>query len=581
MSHIIIADSQIVLTSSYLKIHSVKNISNFQKNFAKINEFVQKMSEAEKEFKIPSFREYLDYLHTNKSNYNKNFLVKMQKATLRNLKQCKNYVQKKNFQANDIFKKTLNQHQNQRNKRGLKILGEIFSQITDIPSPTQWSDENKLIDDLKRIVSGEKNETHELKISIESQEKIIENMIPSLSKLSKNLEKSETTMDLFSNIIIDHLDFEFICNQGKQMVDELLREANSIKNVKEKALELKPDESLFPLEKIIEITENFHKSNKENSPVFGSDLEINQIYSMSSAVTIIEKDNIHSLLTIPIADFSYQFNFIPHPTLNSKDIKTINELSKIALKNIDIFTCTKNKRNLRLFSSRDLERCSTTPNAELHICRGRKSNVPTTRNMCEKFQLPSSLFIELSPNMILVKSNLKVLHESCPNSSSKIFLNSTYSIINIPTICELHGDNFYVGKFDHNERKSFKSTYIAKTFEFPNITGNFDEIKSSSVHKMFSANISTIQEHISLANSIDNQNQKNYEVLLQDFNHFKNGNTMESIINWTVRSLTIFITVLITIFVLYKICRKFYRKRNEQNNETKSKSVISDPSSNA
>ena len=95
-----------------------------------------------------------------------------------------------------------------------------------------------------------KNETHQLKVSIESQEKIIENLLPNLNKLSKNLGKSITTMELLSNIIIDHLDFEFVCNQGKEMVDELLREANSIQNIKKKALELKPDESLFPLIKI-------------------------------------------------------------------------------------------------------------------------------------------------------------------------------------------------------------------------------------------------------------------------------------------------------------------------------------------
>ena len=553
---------KIILANSFLKIHSMRNITNFERNFNQIESFVEKLKESEEGLEIKSFRESLDIFHKNKTKFSKDFIGQIQVMYHKNVIQCRKSIEKTKNKAMNNFRKSVRKFEkNTRVKRGIPILGELLSEITDQPSPSEWSNEKKIISDLERLVKNEYNETHQLVSEMESQEKTLEKLVPDLRKLSKNLKFSKNQIHLISLIILDNLNFQYACDEGKEMAKELLNESKTLKQIQRNAMLKRQDVTLFPLKKLVNI-EKHRKNSKITTPILSNEHEILQLYEMSTAVTIIDQKVIHSLISIPFADFTYEYEYIPYPILNEKDIGILHMLSKLALKPIDIFTCSKTQRNIRLFSSKDLLQCNRTPAGKLYVCLARTSVVPTSHHSCKNFKLPKSLMIQLTPNLLLIKTDQKSLTEKCRNVDADIQINSTYSILNVPKNCEIYGENFSISKYGQNEIEieQLTSTIVAKTFEFPENLIYINDTEIELIHQNLTFNIFNMKKGIEKAKKLDRETNFSLKKIQDDHELMNNDFTQNHHFKRTVFSIFGLVT-LATMGLLVSKAYKIYKNR--------------------
>ena len=108
---------------------------------------------------------------------------------------------------------------------------------------------------------------------------------------------------------------------------------------------------------------------KHSYPIFSKPHEIEYLYSMSLAATTFEDNVIHSLIAIPLINFESKYSFV-EPILTENEIQTLDKMSKIARRPLDLMTCSKGHQ-LKLLSSWKLFQCLKTQNNNVYFCNGR------------------------------------------------------------------------------------------------------------------------------------------------------------------------------------------------------------------
>ena len=171
---------------------------------------------------------------------------------------------------------------------------------------------------------------------------------------------------------------------------------------------------------------------------------------MSSAITFLHDEVLHSVLAVPMVDITYTYDFIEHPLLDQNELQIIKNLEDIALKKLDVFLCNRSQRSILVYSAAGLNACRRTADHKVYICNGRVIKQQTYQHNCEK--LPKDIFFELSRDLILIKTDNKKLKLECKNHSQDIFLNSSYSIIRARQDCKLIGKDFMIDDY-HNDPK--------------------------------------------------------------------------------------------------------------------------------
>ena len=166
---------------------------------------------------------------------------------------------------------------------------------------------------------------------------------------------------------------------------------------------------------------------------------------MSAAVTALNGSIIHSLLQLPVVDYTYAYEFIKFPILSGAELKAIESLRKRSHKALDLFICSKAHKSIRLMSTSDLSRCLKTASKNIIVCKGRKikQHVDFEQN-CKK--IPDNIIVELNPKQILIKTEQKYFTVVCNNYSEKIHINASYSLLDIDEQCRLIGKDFMIGE---------------------------------------------------------------------------------------------------------------------------------------
>ena len=152
------------------------------------------------------------------------------------------------------------------------------------------------------------------------------------------------------------------------------------------------------------------------------------MYSMSLSVTMVKKNTIHSLISLPFVNFNLKYNFAD-PTLTEKDIESIHQIFKMAKMPIDTILCAKASQ-MKLLSSSTLLKCLKTQNNIIFYCQERLITY-FNHNTQGCTQLPETIIIEMSPKKLLIKTKLQMLTICCNNLMKNVPLNSTLFVLEI------------------------------------------------------------------------------------------------------------------------------------------------------
>ena len=544
--------AEIHFSNSNLQIYASKNISAFQFNEAYIEKFLKHLSENEIGHSLENFENAFKFAYPNISQNQLNSMKKARLSNLKLIKVCKRDILENKNKASEIFRTVTRQSKHKINKRGISFLGEALSAITNNPSPTQWSEEKKIVEKIARIAKGEQIEINQLKKAIHEQNLVNTNLIPTINELGKNIAKAESEFSVLDVIFENYLKIDLACKDGKKLSENLLKEALEIESIFENSLKNQPDKSLFPPGNVLNFINQQNKNIKV--PVFQNSFEVSKLYQMSSAVTVIESDVIHSMLSLPLVDFTLQYEFIDYPILNENEIETINKLSKIALRPIDIFLCCDTLRRLRLFSSSDLERCAGTTDGKSHICKGRTFLFPMNGNdPCTNFHIPNTIAIELSSTLILIKSDQKQFTLQCGTKKHAIFLNSSFTTLHIPKHCELHGKNTFIGRYEETLDEKIEEKFNVMTAEYP-ILSNYTNGISNITHLELKNHVEKIDSTLKNVTFISKINKSSFDEIREEI-------SLNKTYGISVTIIVILLKVTIVTWIVWKCYKKFFDKK--------------------
>lgn len=449
---ITIASSQkIIFSTKSLKIFATKNISSISTNIKFSNQIHQKINE-----------------------------LKLKKKPL--ITQQKDICDLTNTQSIEKSKKEFYMLFGSyiRDKRGFAFLGNAFSWLTDTPSASEWKHEQILIKNLLKFGKKEHAELDLLKITLESEGELLEASQKNLVTALREVDATTQELQLVENVLDDHILIDNLCNSGSNIAKALEREITELKEIKDKSLKNWPSKNMFPMKKVQKAVMDYMITDKTHTAVFAANFELHELYSMECAITafLVPTDTIHSVMTIPLADFTDQPITMKIPYLELIAANRLQNLEKIARKNIDTILCYQNKRSLGFYTRSDLDRCQTIRKGTLYICTGRIVQIHNIfQNKCslpEKFD-PKTIIIQTADNEFLIDSIVKSADLICNDdndlinfSHEIITFKSMPTKIEIPQNCYLHCNEFTITKLNSDSKSiktEFKMTHFNLTSE--------------------------------------------------------------------------------------------------------------------
>ena len=453
--------SNFFYTTSDFKIYASKNLTNFNINKENLKQMITNLTKLNNQVPGNTYTEYFNGMKDDrKSAYFNRFISRGNRNNSINalinethqlLHSCADKLSTMYEAAVYEFNSALNYEntEHQRFRRGLPFIGEILSEISDLPSPSAWLNELQLRKDLSEAVKGNIGSLNHIRHEIVAEHGVLEKLVPIVNDLMSNESDINGYFDINLDLFRDFTYITRVCMQGTAYANRLLNESRIISSIHKNALLNRPDEALFPYSKISEHIQNFHMTSTNLDPISH---KASDILLSTTAITGFEKSSqmLHSILSVPICDFTNEFHFLLHPTLTTDDMYILRNLEHFALKKLDYFGCSRT--SIMIFSSKDLHACKKIAlqpqKPPKYICYKREVSMPSAGDPCANFNLQGPIALELTPSLILIKTNLTSVKIICPNSTHDVKIEALYSKIKVPTKCKLIGDGIRVGAYN-------------------------------------------------------------------------------------------------------------------------------------
>ena len=499
-----------------LILHSSKDINNFYINLHAITSLIKTIEKSIEFFKKKYTKAFdRDPIVTN-------LYAWLQKEA----KTCSKLIKLKRDKALILAKNSLpdvihvHLEKAKRNKRAFKPLGELISFISGVPSPTSWEKFSSLVNNLREVVLGNVNATHSISSSIHDiteQTLKLTKDYEGLTKITWTLEGEYTKLMFY---IQGAHKLKLICSEGNLLVENLLEEAEYLEDIRNKARENLPSDKLFPLKLVHEKIRLLEREINDVYPLFRDQASIEQIYAMSSSITTIDNNIIHSVVSIPLVNFNQRYTFID-PSLSETEVNVIEKMSKIARHQIDHIICGQDHK-MRVMSTRKLQRCLKTKDSRTFFCSER-ALVHLKHNSFRCSKLPQTLLMELSEHKILLKTNLKSMDITCNEILKQVPINKTYNVIELNPSCKIQTEDFSLAEINDKtvmeiHAEPFK--IIGYDLEEPSI---FDltklQAKHEELHKItleLGKGQETMKDDQIAIEKADKANQKRVESITKD-----------------------------------------------------------------
>ena len=126
--------AKVYFSNENLIIHANKNITNFNPNLKVFESIIENLSQLDnKLLSFPNMPKTVNLSKTNKTWITSDF----NKYLDEDVKLCISHLQDQKNEIHEIIKNALNSKD--IDKRGFPILGSLFSGLTDMPSPEEWT----------------------------------------------------------------------------------------------------------------------------------------------------------------------------------------------------------------------------------------------------------------------------------------------------------------------------------------------------------------------------------------------------------------------------------------------------------
>lgn len=540
-------------SNNYVDIIATKNLDNFPENLNSIKKVIPKIEA----ITLKIFNQH-DRMSSENNAFN---TVKkaLSDLTLNSLENCKSKISKMTNKAADIFAQALDSHHRTRKKRGIRFLGDILHDITDLPSPSEWSQARQQEIMLKKAVEDENLEIAKIENILENNSKFTEKLLPQINNLTLEFfleQKESQALQYLISLIVDYDKINVFCSGNFEIAEQLIDEANIILSIKNSADLNKPSPYMFPKEFLQKEIDNYNFNNHKNILDLFSH-ETTDIYSLENCITIIHQNTIHSITSIPLIDFTYSYNLIMYPNINKNDTIIINNLEQIAHKKLDVFGCSLEHQYIILNSNRDLTNCLKHKKATKTtlICHNRQIQSSSPEHFpCENFAIgDKSLAIELNPTTVLLRTLLKSVTIHCDNYTKILLIDEEYSKISINENCMIIGKDIKIGKYNNDKFQSINTSIAKLNSHIQNIQGEIIPLKTDLSN--FSSKISNVIGNIH--KNLSNLKELREKTKLDIKELSENDNIMTEKSSFIIPT-TIIATIIliITLFFTYKLCQK-------------------------
>ena len=172
---------------------------------------------------------------------------------------------------------------------------------------------------------------------------IINDLLTSYANVTNEIEVGRNDTLMLSDILTLH-------SRASAVLDEADFEIRSRKDIIRQAGFLLPSKYIIPVHKLKTIIDNETQSDRIHSVVFQNDNELNLLYNFESTVTVFDhgSQSFHSILTLPLTDFSEQFHTFQFPILSTKDQNRLHSLRSLSNLNISRLLCSNRNKILKI-----------------------------------------------------------------------------------------------------------------------------------------------------------------------------------------------------------------------------------------
>ncbi len=383
-----------------------------------------------------------------------------------------------------------------RKKRGIKLLGDLISSLTDIPGPDKFHNLEHLVKDLKKTTLDQTDEIINLHSILKQDESTLIKDHKDILDLYKNEKSTNHALNSFYSIITHHLNASQLCEQLKSWTLIVRNEHDIVKDISASSDNHHPSVHLFPKQYIKKAFTNLASFYPTLKPIFAIEGKFNNFYSTPSTITARHETTIISIATVPLIDFS-KSRTTRRPTfeeVHSQQIQTIQNIANVRISHI---ITDKNNRFASIFAPEDFElNCNKIPLSPDFICKSRYHESAITNDT-----IPTKLVYEHGPNHLIITNPGKI-DISCNNYSHSNTYNNASIIIYLPPNCSLTSNNLFIEKAGNVIYQSYQSAL--PKFTIPKSTPNLNIITPPPMITLKTQPPFTLPNNVTLTDHIKN-----------------------------------------------------------------------------
>ena len=410
---VVLTNSQkVVFSRKSISVHSVLNISNDVVVANELSEISKEILKIGKESNLKSKADaYAHYIQTCRDDWSREF--------------------------NKLY---------HRERKGLRWLGSLLADSTEMVSPDQWDKSQQVQEDLVELAKNENAQIERIKLKIVHDEKEMTKFV------TKVKQYRETRKNKILNLTENSNKLDTLLANALTLIHYANAESRKFREIFQAAAFHLPSKHLFPYEKIHNFIMTTTQLDRVHSHLYFTKSEIVDLYQFQSTITVYDeiKHRIISVLCLPLVDFSNNLKTLPISTdLSTIDLNRIHALESFSHGKFSKILCSNSKNSIRIVMENDLNSCQKHRNKEMYLCSGREIFLKLEDNTdCTNIaKLPKSLVIEIKPNKFLIDSLDENITITCnEKTNSKINPLDCPVVIDLPLNCEIMSKSVTISK---------------------------------------------------------------------------------------------------------------------------------------